>query len=148
MPTLLTLPDWHCLVAAFRGERGVLPGDCLVLRRAHQLAHLHRVRYVPGAADRVDRRRVEIVALINNWVISYVCPCPDTAARVGRAVDELARAYVDAEYALASADSGSAESVHHAWSEASGLTVGWTDLVAEVVDGQPPIPWHPERPTR
>ncbi len=85
--------------------------------------------------------------MINGWVAANVCPRSTAAERVGKAVDELACAYVGAEFVLIAAEHGSAECVHDAWSEASSLAVRWTDLVAEVVDGQPPVPWRPQRTT-
>ncbi|WP_433204501.1 DUF4254 domain-containing protein [Nocardia sp. CA-107356] len=138
----LTLPDWHALLAAFRGARGVLPGDHLVLRWAGSLAHVHRIRQVrPDRGARIDRRRSELVELITNWVDTHIQPRTTSAERVGRAVDDLAAAYVGAELVLAAAENASDPSVHEAWIEASVLAVAWADLVAEVVDGQPPMPW-------
>ncbi|MGO4616568.1 DUF4254 domain-containing protein [Nocardia sp. 2YAB30] len=137
-----TLPDWHDLVAAFRGEVGHTPGDPLVARWAQNLAHLHRVRHIiPARATDIDRRRGELVALINTWVATHIHPTGDDADRIGVAVDDLAAAYVDAEFVLATAEHGSDETVHAAWLGTSNLVVGWADLVSEVVYGQPPVPW-------
>ncbi|MEU0506050.1 hypothetical protein [Nocardia sp. NPDC005998] len=137
----LTLPDWHALLAAFRGARGVLPGDHLILRWAGSLAHVHRIGHVRfDRAAQIDHRRCELVELITNWVDTHI-PCATSAERVGRAVDDLAAAYVDAELVLATAEKASDPSVHDAWIEASALAVAWADLVAEVIDGQQPMPW-------
>ncbi|MFC8530925.1 hypothetical protein [Nocardia sp. NPDC057227] len=39
----------------------------------------------------------------------------------------------------------SAEELHAAWFDVGYLATHWADLVAEVVDGQPPVPWPLER---
>lgn len=138
----LTLPNWHALLAVFRGARDVLPGDHLILRWAGSLAHLHRIRHMrPDRAAQIDHRRSELVELITNWVDTHIRPCTTNTERVGRAVDDLAAAYIGAELALATAEETSDPSVHGAWIEASALAVAWADLVTEVVDGQPPMPW-------
>ncbi|NKY31409.1 hypothetical protein [Nocardia gamkensis] len=137
------IPDWHELCAAFRGVTGHNPADHLITRWAQALAHLHRTRRViPERAAEVDRRRDDVVALIDNWVSTHIQPRCGTE-RMGPAVDALAAAYVDAELTLAAAEHASEPAVHEAWIHVSALAVGWADLITEVVDGQPP----PPRPT-
>ncbi|WP_328402638.1 hypothetical protein [Nocardia sp. NBC_00403] len=100
------------------------------------MRHVH-----PDLSDRIDRRRGELVELINNWVSTHIQPSTNSTEHVGRAVDDLAAAYVAAELVLQTAKNAAEPAVHDAWSEASTLAVAWADLVADVVDGQPPIPW-------
>ncbi|BDT91522.1 hypothetical protein IFM12275_14980 [Nocardia sputorum] len=140
------IPDWHQLCAAFRGVTGHNPGDHLITRWAQALAHLHRTRRViPDRAAEVDRRRDDVVTLIDNWVSIYIQPRRGTK-RIGPAVDALAAAYVDAELTLAAAEHASEPAVHEAWIHVSALAVDWADLITEVVDGQPPPP-RPTGPT-
>ncbi|MBF6208208.1 DUF4254 domain-containing protein [Streptomyces gardneri] len=137
------IPDWHQLCAAFRGVTGHNPGDHLITRWAQALAHLHRTRRViPERATGVDRRRDDVVTLIDNWVSTHIQPRRGTE-RIGPAVDALAAAYIDAELTLAAAEHASDAAVHEAWIHVSALAVDWADLITEVVDGQPPAP----RPT-
>ncbi|MEU7766909.1 DUF4254 domain-containing protein [Nocardia sp. NPDC049190] len=134
------LPDWHQICASFRDATGGNPGDHLITRWAHSLAQLHRGHYIdPGPAHENEQRRGDLIALINQWVTAYLRPATDSVRHVGRTVDALAAAYVDAELVLATAEKVSDPSVHDAWLEASALAVGWAELVAEVVDGQPPM---------
>ncbi|WP_280307804.1 DUF4254 domain-containing protein [Nocardia abscessus] len=137
------IPDWRQLCAAFRGVTGHNPGDHLITRWAQALAHLHRTRRVIlERAAEVDRRRDDVVTLIDNWVSTHIQPRRGTD-RIGPAVDALAAAYVDAELTLAAAEHASEPAVHEAWIHVSALAVDWADLITEVVDGQPPAP----RPT-
>lgn len=140
------IPDWHQLCAAFRGVTGHNPGDHLITRWAQALAHLHHTRRViPERAAEVDRRRDDVVTLIDNWVSTHIQPRRGTE-RIGPAVNALAAAYVDAELTLAAAEHASEPAVHEAWIHVSALAVDWADLITEVVDGQPPAP-RPTRPT-
>ncbi|WP_063049762.1 hypothetical protein [Nocardia arthritidis] len=122
------------------------PGDHLITRWAQALAHLHRTRRViPERATGVDRRRGDVVTLIDNWVGTHIQPRRGTE-RIGPAVDALAAAYVDAELTLAAAEHASEPAVHEAWIHVSALAADWADLITEVVDGQPPAP-RPAGPT-
>lgn len=137
------IPDWHQLCAAFRGVTDHNPGDHLITRWAQALAHLHRTRrIIPERATGVDRRRDDVVTLIDNWVSTHIQPRRGTE-RIGPAMDALAAAYVDAELILATAEHASEPAVREAWIHVSALAVDWADLITEVVDGQPP----PPRPT-
>ncbi|MFI2477808.1 MULTISPECIES: DUF4254 domain-containing protein [Nocardia] len=137
------IPDWHQLCAAFRGVTGHNSGDHPITRWAQALAHLHRTqRVIPERGAGVDRRRDDVVTLIDNWVGNHIQPRRSTE-RVGPAVDALAAAYVDAELTLAAAEHAAELAVHEAWIHVSALAVDWADLITEVVDGQPP----PPRPT-
>jgi hypothetical protein len=131
------LPDWHEVSAAIRYVAGDRPGDHLVTRWARALAHLHRTRRIePGRADDVDRRRAEVVTLINQWVSTHLAPAT-RAADVGPAADALAAAYIDAEVLLLAQNEVTEETLHAAWSQVGYLATQWADLVAAVVDGQP-----------
>jgi hypothetical protein len=131
------LPDWHEVSAAIRYVAGDRPGDHLVTRWARALAHLHRTRRIePGRADDVDRRRAEVVTLINQWVTTHLAPAT-RATDVGPAADALAAAYIDAEVLLLAQNEVAEEILHAAWSQVGYLATQWADLVAVVVEGQP-----------
>ncbi|WP_327110026.1 hypothetical protein OHB12_19520 [Nocardia sp. NBC_01730] len=133
-----SVPGWREVIAAFRGENGYRPGDHLIARWAKDLAHLHRVRHIDIArTGDIDRRRGELVTLIDNWVTSHVA----SSDAFGRAVDELAAAHVAAEILIHTRDAVPQNVMHDAWFTVGMLAVAWVDLVAEVVDGQPPVPW-------
>ncbi|WP_051187911.1 hypothetical protein [Nocardia tenerifensis] len=136
----LMLPGVQELIDAFRGTRGVLPGDHLVLRWAGVLAHLHRVRHIDDTRDRVDRRRAEVVALIDDWVTTHICP---EEAAVGQFADEFAEAYVSAEIGLISRDA-TASAIREAWDTALARAIAWERQRAQVVAGLSPIPWPVE----
>ncbi|WP_280248969.1 DUF4254 domain-containing protein [Nocardia abscessus] len=131
------LPDWHELSSAIRYIAGDRPGDHLVTRWARALGHLHRTRRIdPGRTADVDRRRAELVTLINQWVTTHLAPAT-RAADVGPAADALAAAYIDAEVLLLAQNEVTEETLHAAWSQVGYLATQWADLVAAVVDGQP-----------
>ena len=144
-----TLPDWHQLSAAFRGKLGRDPGDNPIIRWARDLASLHRItRTNPRRTSDYDQRRGEIADLIDTWVSTHVPPPPHRcplSERPGIAVDRIAGAHVEAEYALRAADTVTAEEMHDIWFRVGLLAVRWADLVAAIVDGQPPVPWPPAR---
>ncbi|KAA8886194.1 DUF4254 domain-containing protein [Nocardia colli] len=143
-PNQRSLPDWHRLSAAFRGEIGWSPGDHLITRWASDFANLHRERRVnPKRAVEIDCRRTQIIHLIDDWTEKYV----DTGRgkgsprrSVGAAVDAMAAAYIAAECCLMAAENASDDTVHAAWVRVAGLACSWNDLVA-----QNPGPWRPSR---
>jgi hypothetical protein len=133
----LMLPDVQELIDAFRGTRGVLPGDHLILRWAGVLAHLHRVRHIDDTRAWVDRRRAEVVALIDDWVATRICL---EEAAVGQVADEFAEAYVSAEIGLISR-TATPSAIHEAWDTALARAIAWESRRAQVVAGRSPIPW-------
>ncbi|WP_280442370.1 DUF4254 domain-containing protein [Nocardia brasiliensis] len=137
-----SLPDWHQLLAAFRGEIGRSPGDNLVTRWASDFASLHRVRHLnPNRTAEIDCRREQLVILVNSWTETHVTTTSHGASATrsfGAAADVLAAAYVAAEYCLMAAEDASAAPVHAAWERAAELACRWNDLVAEN-----PGRWHP-----
>ncbi|BDT93033.1 hypothetical protein IFM12275_30090 [Nocardia sputorum] len=132
------LPDWHEVSAAIRYVTGDKPGDHLVTRWTRALAQLHRTRRVsPDRVSEIDRRRAELVVLINQWVATHLAPSSTDADEVGPVADALVAAYIDAESLLMAPDEVAAETLHSAWSRVGYLATRWGDLVAAVVDGQP-----------
>ncbi|MEV6558302.1 DUF4254 domain-containing protein [Nocardia sp. NPDC051756] len=140
-----SLPGWHQLLAAFRGEVGSSPSDHQIIKWAKAFADLHRKRHpsVKRAAE-IDGRRAEIATLIDNWIEIYVIAPShrrSPAQSVGAALDAVAAAYVAAEYCFLAAEDVSAPAVHAAWQRVGDLTCSWNDLVA-----QNPGPWRPRIP--
>ncbi|MCP2319014.1 hypothetical protein APR12_004377 [Nocardia amikacinitolerans] len=138
------LPGWRELSAAFRGAAGHQPGEHLVLRWAHALAHLHRTRIAcPARQAQIDTRRGDLRILIDNWVTVHIQPRQSWSQTTGygQAVDDMAAAHVTAELVLA-ADHTATE-LHQAWSHVGYLATRWADLVTEAVDGQRTMPPRP-----
>lgn len=132
------LPDWHEVSAAIRYVTGDKPGDHLVTRWTRALAQLHRTRRVsPERVSEIDRRRVELVMSINQWVATHLAPPRVYADAVGPVADALVAAYIDAESLLMAQDELAEQALHSAWSHVGYLATKWADLVAAVVDGQP-----------
>ncbi|MGW0252514.1 hypothetical protein ACWDYH_38405 [Nocardia goodfellowii] len=136
----LSVPDLPSIAAGFQGSSGIMPGDQLLVRWANSLAHLHRVRYLEGMGERVDRRRGEVVALIGDWVWRHLETSPAAAARVGQAVDALAQSYVADELAFLMAEGGTALFPHASWCQASSRVTEWADLVIELHESRPRFP--------
>lgn len=136
------LPDWHELLAAFCGHLGDDPGTHPMVRWARALAELHLRRHdQPGHAAEIDCARAELVASIDNWVSATLRPprvrrglFPES---LGGAVDRLAAAQVHANRLLHTAADVSDARVHTAWYRLAALADDWSDLVAEVLYGQP-----------
>ncbi|WP_040772830.1 hypothetical protein [Nocardia pneumoniae] len=82
------------------------------------------------------------MALINQWVSNHIQPVHGRAELVGPTADALASAYVAAEFLLVHTDVPE-ETMHAAWSTVGYLATQWTDLVTEVIDGQPCIRDYP-----
>ncbi|WP_051498989.1 DUF4254 domain-containing protein [Nocardia sp. BMG51109] len=139
-----TLPDWHELLAAFCGHLGDKPDDHPMVRWARALAELHLRRHrEPAHASEIDCGRAELVAVIDGWVSERV---HSPQARrglypesLGGAIDRLAAAQVHANRLLHSCADISDERVHNAWHRLATLADDWTDLVAEVLHGQPRV---------
>ncbi|SNY88139.1 hypothetical protein SAMN04244553_5101 [Nocardia amikacinitolerans] len=139
-----TLPGWRELSAAFRGAAGCQPGEHLVLRWAHALAHLHRTRITwPTEQTRIDSRRGELRTLIDDWVTVHIQPRQPWSRTTGygQAVDDMAVAHVAAEIVLSAEHT--ADELHRAWSHVGYLATCWADLVTEAVDGQRTLPPRP-----
>ncbi|MGY1941655.1 hypothetical protein [Nocardia gipuzkoensis] len=134
------LPDWHELSAAIRHLTGDKPGDHLITRWVRALAQLHRTRRIsPDRVIEIDRRRADVVTLINQWVTIHLAPATG-ADHVGTAADALAAAYIDAEVLLLGHNGVGEQALHAAWSQVGARATQWADLVATVVDGQPSPP--------
>ncbi|WP_433622068.1 DUF4254 domain-containing protein [Nocardia sp. CA-120079] len=143
-----SVPDWHELRAAMHEQIGNTPSnyrtgveltDHPVTECARRLAELHHIylRY-PEHSNEIDGCRIALVAAIDRWVRSYVRP--RTTTTLGAAADSLAAAYVQALDVLEHAERGSDMAVHRAWSDLGFHATQWSDLVAEVVHGQRPLP--------
>ncbi|RDI52882.1 DUF4254 domain-containing protein [Nocardia mexicana] len=135
------LPDWHELLAAFCGHLGDEPGDHPMVRWARALAELHLRRHLqPTHAAEIDCGRAELVATIDSWIGERL---PARRHRglypesLGAAVDRLAAAQVHANRLLHGAADVSDERVHTAWYRLASLADDWSDLVDEVLHGQP-----------
>ncbi|WP_330182241.1 hypothetical protein OHB26_00305 [Nocardia sp. NBC_01503] len=133
------LPDWHELFAAFCGHLGEEPDAHPITACARALAELNQAdRRNPGWQGFTSASRV-LIDSVDTWVRQNA-PHP---ARVGESLGELiarmALAQVTANELLRQCDSVD-EDVHTAWQELAVMAGRWTDLVAEVVDGQPLFP--------
>ncbi|MBB5912625.1 hypothetical protein BJY24_001492 [Nocardia transvalensis] len=139
------LPDWHELLAAFCGHLDDDPDGHPVVRWARALAELHLRRHdEPSHAAEIDGGRAELVAAIDNWVGATLHP-PRNRRRgpypesLGGAVDRMAAAQVHATRLLHTVADISDERVHTAWHRLATLADDWSDLVDEVLHGQPRI---------
>ncbi|WP_378738103.1 DUF4254 domain-containing protein [Nocardia brasiliensis] len=129
------LPDWHELSAALRMQTGDRPADHLVTRLARALAQLHHTRRAqPERAAEIDRRRNEIVTVIDGWVANQLTPRrrrDRTTESLGTAVDRMAAAQILADHLLMTAEKVAEQRVHAAWTRLAALANDWTDLVRE-----------------
>ncbi|MFE3059965.1 DUF4254 domain-containing protein [Nocardia sp. NPDC059239] len=135
------LPDWHALMAAFCGHIGDQPDAHPVTQCARALAETHHAYrgFSQGGLFYIGTCEV-LVASIDAWVDLHA-PHADRCPRLlGAAVDEMALAQLDANETLRTCRDGRDERVHAAFHRLAILAGRWTDLVAEVVDGQPPFP--------
>ncbi|WP_280443391.1 DUF4254 domain-containing protein [Nocardia brasiliensis] len=145
LPTAATvrqsLPDYHQMSEAFQQAVGDKPGCHMILQLGSALAQLHRTsRIQPHRCGEADRRRTELVILIDNWVATHLpgrpgWPGPSTS--LGVAADEMAAAQVDADHRLRHWESVGHHSVHEARDRLSKAANRWSDLVAEIVAAQP-----------
>ncbi|MEU6582797.1 DUF4254 domain-containing protein [Nocardia sp. NPDC046763] len=135
------LPDWHELLAAFCGHIGDRPDAHPITQCARALAEIHYAHRGLREGGPSHLRTCEVlVSAIDAWV-EMQAPHADRCPRLlGAAIDEMARAQLDANQILKSCRNGRDERVHTAFHRLAVLAGRWTDLVAEVVDGQPPLP--------
>lgn len=135
------LPDYHQMSEAFHADIGDKPGHHMILQLAAALAQLHRTsRIHPHRCGEVDRRRTELVILIDNWVATHLPGrqgWPGPSKSLGVAADEMAAAQVDADQRLRHWESVGHDSVHEAQTRLGGAANRWSDLVAEIVAAQP-----------
>ncbi|MFD3506900.1 hypothetical protein [Nocardia sp. NPDC058666] len=136
------LPGRDVLLAAFRG----LPhDDHPILDAAGELAILHQLRErIPcGEADRIDRRRAQLMRSIDRWVI-LAAPVPPAAAdehceTLGDLVDRLAQHSSQAFVALA----GAPESVFYdEWIRLDDLADSYERLIDDLWSGARSLPAH------
>ncbi|MFC3963455.1 hypothetical protein [Nocardia jiangsuensis] len=138
------LPHWRELTAVFRTPVG--EHDTGLLRRARMLASVHRVRELYSGRDALfEASRAALRNEIAEWISGDNGARPADAAACARVIDDMAAAHVTAERMLFAEPPVSAEQLHSAWFDVGYLAGRWADLVAEVVDGQPPVPWPLER---
>ncbi|UGT60239.1 hypothetical protein [Nocardia asteroides] len=143
-PARPELPHWRELTAVFRFP--LRQHDTTLLERARMLAAIHRVRGVyPGDDAVFVTSRTALRRQIAEWIIEHTGARPSAAASCAAVIDDMAAAHVTAERLLRTDPPPSAEQLHAAWSDVGYLAGHWADLVAEVIDGQPPVPWPLER---
>ncbi|PXX63961.1 hypothetical protein DFR70_105143 [Nocardia tenerifensis] len=140
------LPGKDLLLAAFRGFPHA---DHPMLEAAGELAQLHLARECTPAAEsvKIDRRRTELVRVIDRWV-TLATPVPEIGApehleTVGRLVDRLAGMTAQAFAALAFAP----EAVFYdAWVRIEELADGYQDLIDDLRTGVRRLPDDPYDP--
>ncbi|MFC8527939.1 hypothetical protein [Nocardia sp. NPDC057227] len=138
------LPHWRELTTVFRTP--LRAHETQLLKRARMLASLHRVReFYPDRAAVFEASRAALRHQIAEWIIEYTDARPSAAAICATVIDDMAAAHVTAERLLQTDPPPSAEQLHAAWSDVGYLATHWADLVAEVIDGQPPVPWPLDR---
>ncbi|MFI6045311.1 hypothetical protein ACIA8C_27025 [Nocardia sp. NPDC051321] len=135
------LPDYHQMSEAFREAGSDKPGCHMILQLGSALAQLHRTsRIQPHRCGEVDRRRTELVILIDNWVAIHLPGRPGWRGpnrSLGVAADEMAAAQVDADQRLRHWESVGHDSVHEAQVRLSKAANCWSELVAKIVAAQP-----------
>ncbi|WP_231390483.1 DUF4254 domain-containing protein [Nocardia sp. CNY236] len=137
------------LVRACRGHR-VVGGPLLWFAR--DLAVLHERRLVGrgGSVDttaavvgEIERRRVELVMAIDDWVARCVPQHRFGATlhteAVGAVIDRLAESSVRAHHALMTLDAHD-EFLHRAWHHLAELADAYDDLVRDVMAGRRRLP--------
>ncbi|KAA8886412.1 DUF4254 domain-containing protein [Nocardia colli] len=143
------LPTSDLLVRACRGHR-VVGGPLLWFAR--DLAVLHERRLVGrgGSVDtdplvvlEIERRRVELVMAIDDWVARSV-PQHRLGATlhtetVGAVIDRLAESSVRAHHALMTLDAHD-ERLHGAWHHLAELADAYDDLVRDIIAGRRRLP--------
>ncbi|MFC3966482.1 hypothetical protein [Nocardia jiangsuensis] len=138
------LPHWRELTAAFRTPLG--QDDSVLLKRARMLASVHRVHALHPGHDAVfEAGRAALRTWIAEWISGHTGARPAAAAACALVIDDMAAAHVEAERLLRVDPAPSAEELHAAWFAVGYLATHWADLVAEVIDGQRPVPWPLER---
>lgn len=133
------LPHWRELTTVFR-----FPVDrhgTRLLERARMLAALHRVRgRYQGREAAFEASRIALRRQIAEWITEHTEAWPHTAALCATVIDDMAAAHVAAERLLRADPPPSTDELHAAWFDVGYLATHWADLVAEVVDGQRPVP--------
>ncbi|WP_067564433.1 hypothetical protein [Nocardia acidivorans] len=131
------LPDWHELFAAFCGDLGEEPDAHPITACARALAELHQVnRHNASWPGFATANRV-LIDSVDTWVCLHALrPASES---LGELIARMALAQVAANELLRHCDSVGHE-VHSAWQELAVMAGRWTDLVAEVADGQPLFP--------
>ena len=143
------LPTSDLLVRACRGHR-VVGGPLLWFAR--DLAILHERRLVgrggsvstdPATILEIERRRIELVMGIDDWVARSV-PQHRLGATlhtetVGSVIDRIAESSVRAHHALMTLDAHN-EQLHVAWHHLAELADAYDDLVRDVLAGRRRLP--------
>ncbi|MBF6370346.1 hypothetical protein IU469_32285 [Nocardia puris] len=135
----MVLPDQHELFAALCGHLGEDVQAHPVTRCARGLVELHKAHRGCPLTPEFRHLRTWLIEFIDQWVQAnapFAANCEDS---LGDAVDRMACAHLDA-VALLWGESGPREALHAAWHNAGALADEWTDLVSEVIDGQPRRP--------
>lgn len=102
------------------------------------VAHGVRMSY-PGCDHLLDVIRAVVRGQIVDWIVDQIGAQPGDAMKCALVIDHMAAAHVRAERLLGSEPPVGAEHLHAAWSDVGELATQWSDLVAEVIDGQPPL---------
>ncbi|MFC6012785.1 hypothetical protein [Nocardia lasii] len=125
------LPGRDVLLAAFRG----LPhDDHPILHAAGELALLHQLRErTPcGQAERIDRRRAQLMRAIDRWVI-LAAPVPPAAAdEHGESLGDLVDRLAEHSSVVASTDD--------AWTRLDHLADSYERLIADLWSGARSLP--------
>lgn len=144
------LPSSDLMLRACRGHR-VIGGPLLWFAR--DLAVLHERRSIgrggsepepdPTAIVEIERRRIELVMAIDDWVARTV-PQHRLGATlhtetIGSVIDRLAESSVRAHHALMTLDADN-EILHGAWHHLAELADGYDDLVRDVLAGRRRLP--------
>ncbi|UGT59936.1 hypothetical protein [Nocardia asteroides] len=132
------LPHWRELTTAFRVP--VRDDVTLLLKCARALAEMHRVRArYPGHYQLRDNSRRVLRDQIAEWIVGHAGVGAVEAATCALVIDDMAAAHVIAERLLCAEPPASSGPLHAAWFDVGRLATQWSDLVAEVIDGQPPL---------
>ncbi|RJO72112.1 DUF4254 domain-containing protein [Nocardia panacis] len=143
------LPTSDLLVRACRGHR-VVGGPLLWFAR--DLAILHERRQVgrggsidtdPAAIVEIERRRMELVMAIDDWVARSI-PRHRLGATlhtetIGAVIDRIAESSVRAHHALMTLDAHD-DRLHGAWHHLAELADAYDDLVRDVLAGRRRLP--------
>lgn len=117
-----------------------------MLRSARALVELHRWRAQvgdPAQLAEMDSRRARLVADINEWIAQQVprhrCGAALHTESLGAVIDRMARSWVEANRAI-DIDGVRSDNTHKHWYHLAELVDGYTDLVADVIDGRRRLP--------
>lgn len=132
-----SLPDWHELFAAVGGHVGDSPSAHPVTRCARALAELHLAeRETPEGPPGFAILRKSLIDRIDAWIsarCSFATLCSESP---GAAIDRMACAHLEALAVLHAEDSDELD-LHRVWHALGEHANAWSDLVDEVVRGQP-----------